>query len=543
MHCSNQKLLTRLAAVLLGLPGLAARADGPLELDLVLDGTETYTTTFVDPGTGIPIIVNRSFHDLEQIQINDFGDVLLSATLDRAPGSDDRIDTLFYSPIGNQTGRPIQLFDELTGSLVDGSPRRPNGSVEWLFANDGSVVSNVNSFERRLELGQNLDGSPPTFTILTAEGAQPTSAVNNLGGGEVLFRANSFTDPGDEVRSALYRRNADGSVERIVGAGDTTTLDTGESYQYVGGPLLVNDAGYGMIRDGDAFLSRTPDGSVGRLFAVGETDAGSSLVFSEIDPDDTSFDMDRHGNVVFSSSTDNGVGNFSGGIFKATAGMSNSLEAVAVSGDTTPGGLNIGLLDRSNRGHTDPKFLGRNGDFIFTATESTGDFLSEIVRYNSTSGQLETFLSNGDAIGSDGLTVALNFNSLGDFDVNQLGQFAMVTDVVNSEGDELEALIAYDPSLGFIPIGVEGETLDADGVSVVVEEFQAQFSTQRNGAFGFGAESGFLSNGGWLTFGIETENERNYAFRTQLPIPEPSSAMLLGAAGLLLTSRRRRRTA
>jgi hypothetical protein len=528
----------------------------PPEINVVLDGTETYTTTFVDPDTGIPVIVNREFHGLEEIYVNDEGDVLLSGTLDRGPGSDLRIDSLFFSPAQDQSGRPSKLWDDIDGPGTPGGAHSPNSAASFLFENDGSYFQNTNG-GNRIELGQNLESGSPTYTVVAADDVQPTPPissigtplvadranaiiVNNLSDGEVLYRVNSFTDDAAfELRGALYRRNAAGDVERIVGAGDSTTLDTGEAYQYKDAPFLVNDAGYGLIRDGASFLTRKPNGTVGRVFSVGETEPETGLIFGDIDTDETSFDIDNQGRIVFSNVTDNGDGNFAAGVFTATAGQTGSVEAVMVTGDTTPGGLNVGTLDIASDGETDPKFIGTKGDFIFTATSLSNNKPSEIVRYNNTSGQLETFLSDGDPIGTDGLTASLNFESLGQFDVNQLGQFAMITEVLDGDGNELEALIAYDPTLGFLPIAVEGETLIADGVSVEVDGFQEPFSQNRNGAFGLGFESGFLSNGGWLAFGVETDDELYFAFRTQ--IPEPASLALLGLGGLALLGGRRRR--
>jgi len=568
MRFSNQTLLTTSAALLLGLPGLAAYANGPLELDLVLDGTETYTTTFVDPGTDFPIIVNRSFHDIDKLYVNGNGEVLLAATLDRGPGSDSRIDTLFYSPVTNQSGRPDRLWDALTGSPVDGASSRPNGAAEWKFANDGSYAMNTNGVSR-IELGQNLDSASPDYSIIAENDSLPpipissagdsvmedrvkVNLVNTTGGGEVYWNAESFTDGFARTISALYRTNPDGSVDRILGADDTVSLAGGGNVTLDGAYTIMSDAGDSVIQNGGTlsfrdvpFYSRSAEGQVAALFEPGQAVPGSStLTFGEPDFNQTTFDIDPSGSIIFGNPTEGGSSPFGldAGLFRAQAGVAGSLETLALTGETMIDGKTLLGVDFDESG-TDPRFLGTDGDVVFLGAFDENDPYTALVRYDAQTDQFDTILSKGDAIGDSGFTFAGGTNVRGEFDVNGLGQIAMVTDVLDGDGQELEALIAFDPNLGFFTVAVEGEKIDADGIQLTVEDIQGLFSDRPDGGFGAGLESGFLSDNGWLAFGIETDNERYYAFRTQLPIPEPSSAMLLGAAGMLLISRRRRRTA
>jgi len=569
MRFSNQTLLTKTAALLLGLPGLAAHANGPLELDVVLDGTETYTTTFVDPGTGIPIIVNRQFHDTEQVMINDVGDVLLSATLDRGPGSNARVDTLFYSPVGDNSGRPIRLIDGLAGSRVDGQSLGVNSAAKYKLANDGSYVIDDNG-PGRIEIAQSLNSSPVYSIVVDAADLPPIPISSNpstippssplidlvaySGGGDVLFNLSGRTDGGNREISALYKRAEDGTIDRLYGAGDVIDLEGGGQITLDGAFTTINDSGYAVVQNGGSvgqrdfpFLTRTPDGKFAELFKRGDLVPGSTTgaTFGEPKFGNTSFDIAPDGTVIFSNPLETGTSPVPGGIFRAKIGVPNSLESLVLTSETMIGDTPILGLDFDNGGTTtDPRLLGANGDFAFRYVLDTSDFESGLAKYDAQSDSIVPLLQRGDEIGDSGFFFAGDFNGIGAFDVNALGQIAMVDDLLDSEGQERKSLMVFDPSLGWLAVAVEGEELlSTDGTTVTVEDIRSIEGEFQDGTFNAGLESGYLSNGGWLTFSVETDNEQFYVYRTQLPIPEPSSAMLLGAAGTLLISRRRRRAA
>lgn len=551
---------------MLGMPGLAAYANGPLELDVVLDGTETYTTTFVDPATGIPIIVNRQFHDTDQAVINDVGDVLLSATLDRGPGTNGRVDTLFYSPVGDNSGRPIRLIDGLSGSQIDGQSLGVNSAAEYKLANDRSFVIDDNG-PGRIEIAQSLGSSPMYSIVVDAADLPPipissnpstippTSPIIGLvaysGGGDVLFNLSGRTDNDEREISALYERTSDGSITRLYGAGDVIDLEGGGQITLDGAITTINDSGYAVVQNGGSgghrdfpFLTRTPDGKFAELFKRGDPVPGSTTGanFGEPGFDETSFDIAPDGTVIFSNPLESGTSVVPGGIFRAKIGVPNSIESLVLTGETMIGDTAILGLDFDNGNTpTNPRLLGTNGDFAFRYVLDTSDFETGLAKYDALSDSIVPLLQRGDEIGDSGFTFAGDLNGIDAFDVNALGQIAMVDDLLDSDGQDRESLMVFDPTLGWLALAVEGEELQStDGTTVTVEDIRAIGGSFQDGTFNAGLESGFLSNGGWLTFSIETDNERFYVYRTQLPIPEPSSAILLGAAGLLLTSSRRR---
>jgi len=504
-----------------------------IEKRQVMSAGQSYLTMEPDPISGILVPVSRGFHDIDDYFMNDNGDILLSATLDRAPGFSERRDSIFYVHAEDDSGRPTRLWGEETGSPIDGLHNSPNGAADYALDEDSdSYAMRLNGGNGRLEGGKNLNSGSPTYDIIFDDDGAPGSVnviIKNYSGGVVTYNANSAT----------YQMDSSGNTHRLFGSGDTVNLSGGGTLTLDGGAFVWNDAGYSAILDNGVFYARSPQGVYSRLFGDGDSAGGVTI---DLDTSDFNYDLDDKGNFVFSTNISDGSGLVPGGIFMAKAGDPNSLQSIALTGDTGPSGEAFTALDQYSRGKTRPLFIGDSGDLLFHATYNDATYSSELIQYKADTGTYESFLDDGDPLGSSGYTAVLKFDTLPIKDVNQLGQVVMLMEAMDADSNQVEVLVAYDPAVGFIVLEEDPEEFVGNRL----------FEEGHDGSFGgagdfsrFGVENGFLNANGQVVYGIESGQAQFELYTVQLPttgdtvIPEPATAMLLLAGGGLIALRRR----
>lgn len=535
----------------------------PLETRLALDLTELYTTS------SDPFAPQKTVRDTNLILVNNDGDTLIKAEFNGSSAG-DRPDVWFYSAF-EQVGpraNPIWIQGQQT-SLVDNAPGVNLGNSLPLFLlDDGRVFYNETSFDAsvspnrgsRMVRGTGVDTASPSWSfvqILGPDGNNPPApsvsatetlafdgtlrGLKHVNQAQTMWFDGVGQNAANQTVGAIYRKADPAAAPvRLVGHADQIALNATDTYVPFRPALTaVADSGDFLFTDSVApnsvanrsYYSYSTGGDLALVYARNQAvpdRAGASFATDAL----VEADVSSTGGIAFQAALNSG-----GGIFTAQAGIANSLQTVAITGDTVNDGSGRFFSSlNSNPGHS-PKFTA-DGDVVFIGrTDRSG-----LWNYDTTSGLFDELLSDGDEIGTNSMGTWL-IDGMQEFAVNALGQIAIrVSTVTDDDNFDGVALLVIDPIFGIVTVAQTGDVVNVDGSDVTVTNV---FTSLNKGIAGAGPTqlSSAFANSGWLGYEIRYDGfsgETGAVFVTRV-IPEPTTGLLLAGAGITLVSWRRRK--
>lgn len=533
-----------------------------IQTRLALDLTELYTTS-TDP-----FAPQKTVRDTNLILVNNDGDALIKAEFNGSSAS-DRPDVWFYSAF-EQVGpraNPIWIQGQQT-SLVDNAADVNLGSSLPLFLLDGrTVFYNETSFDAttgpnrgsRMMRGTAVDTASPSWSfvqVLGPDGNNPSApsvsstesiafdgtlrGLKHVNQAQAMWFDGVGQNAANQTVGAIYRKaDPASSPQRLLGNGDVIALNGTANYVPFRPALTsVADSGDLLFTDSVApnsvanrsYYSRSSAGDIALVYARNQAvpdRAGASFATDSV----VEADVSATGDIAFQAALNSGLA----GIFTAQAGVANSLQTIAITGDTVNDGSGRFFSSlNSNAGHS-PKLLP-NGDVLFIGrTDAAG-----LWKYEQSSGDFVELLADGDETGSNSQGNWL-IDGMQEFAVNALGQIAIrVSTVTDDDNFDGAALLLIDPVHGLITVAQSGDLVNVDGNDVTVTNI---FTSLNEGSAGAGPTqlSTAFANSGWLGYEIRYDGasgETGAVFVTRV-IPEPGSLALLGAGAMTMLRRRR----
>lgn len=573
-----------------------------IETENVLDNREQWVTNIIEIDIFGQVVTQEFTREFERYfgSINADGDVMVFGSFDKnnTLPFEDRPGFVMYSAEGEHNGRPdMILLTETEGSPISVSPvdgrtvdifipvqtnnsgligvagfRETDGngitSLEFRLERYTGLGSGNPTFEAAGRFGDNLrppfeyDPTPPNIDATTTNNLPVNGVVlplifsNPDGDQQYFIGVNQDPNNPNQRVNALYRRDSIGSdatVERLAGYEDLPGMG-GDSFNpaYINNTdffgavdrvngesvLITRDPANGQLRYALREGQAIPGDETFFLRGIGARDAldatSDGLLLSKLPTRDTLTDAENTSLV--------------------TTDVTTGLSKVAVTEGTAVSAWGAFIVNVS-----EAKF-DVNGDIIFSAFVNDGvgngftNAASGLFRYDVSRDAIDPLVA-GLTLGTfqDTVETGLSGTDITSLDpflvaVPHESGFVYVTGgASDADGPAGDVLFAIAPDGEIIPVILPGDTVElADGTIIAVDSIDPN-SFGDGGVFGMRTgESQILpspgtniSPSGLAVLGLTDANGLGGLFTIQLPVPEPTSALLLvGAVGLVAVRRR-----
>lgn len=549
---------------------------------LAIDESQNIVTTNLPPGVDFA----RPIRDIERLYISNSGEIFANVQLDKNEQiNPSRVDAWLYSAPDVTDGivDPFLMSRDTENDVIPDSYALLNGDDFIRHSNNGEFAHATD--DGFITIG--VLNSPDSTTGFTASGERLERLTGFETGayqGEVIFdvinngvgQQTSLTAPnidagstdstplathatralfsssntaliqGEDAtgdKNAYYLVDTTGqssTVQRIVGNGDTLNL-------VGGGTATLNNvftprhraeaakfAGIEDVQtDGEStFYSQTTSGDWFAVGTTGQTLAGFSGAAIESFLTNDGYAVHENGRVTAVIVSKDSDDNFLDGVLVTDPTIGTS-QIVATPGTALTDGSGRAIANYFRGIDNGSARFGVGGTVLFNGDyeDSAGTIQDDaLFMYNPANGDLTMPLFEGMTVPGTDLVLSstgLNLTSYSD----ELGISLAVVRATNDEDSLGYMLLSFDALGNIDPVLLPEDELTFDGQTYLVGDDLRVLS-------GFGEYHGLTDKG---YFAVRLQDGSIGAL--QMAIPEPSSAMLLGAAGMLLISRRRRRTA